>query len=152
MRDHEKNRTDPARHAEMLIVVSDSSERTILHEGKHYAPGGSSDTLVSSDPKLIAAFLKDQCLTMGFTVQFAINPETREVIKLLKQGKIAQRDVRELVEAGFTEWTFSWCWAPEHFRFPDGSIERVSGEIDLTPTKTLREAIRWGKATGRISR
>lgn len=162
MRDRAKNRTDPARHAEMLISVSveNPSEETLRkiaagriveHEGKHYAPGGASDSLVSTDPRVIAAFLQAQCLTMGFTTQFAINPRTREIVKLFKKGKVAQRDVRELARAGFSEWSFSWTWSPEYFRFPDGRIERVSGEIDLTPTKTLREAIRWGKAMGRIS-
>lgn len=147
MRRQAENRTDSSLHAEMLIQTTDGP---VEHDGKHFSPGGSGDSFVSSDPKEVAAFFKRQCLTGGFSVQYAVNRETREVVHILKKGKLAQRDVKPLIAEGFDEWTFSWCWAPDHFRFPDGEIVKVARKIDASPVATTREAYRWGKALGRI--
>ena len=140
------NRTDPSRNAEMLVATSDGP---IKFEDKSFSAGGSGDSFVSTDPAAVRDFLKGNCLTGGFSVQFAVNNATREVVELFKKGRVSMRDVKPLIAKGFDEWTFSWAWAPSFFRFSDGSIVAVSEKIDLSPRATTREAFRWRHALGR---
>jgi hypothetical protein len=131
----------------MLIQTSDGP---IRFAGKTFSPGKSSDSLISSDARDVRDFFAGNCLTGGFSLQFAINRESREVVELFKKGRIAQRDVKELIARGFTEWSFSWAWAPGHFLFPDGTIVTVAEKIDLSPKETTVDALRFGVALGTI--
>jgi len=114
-----------------------------------YRDGGNAkDTLVSSDPREIVKFFKGNCQTAGFTVQYAGNAETGEVVELFKKGRLAQKDVKPLIAEGFTVWTFSWCWAPDTFEWYGENRVTVSRKIDCSPKATTRTAMAYGRALG----
>lgn len=109
--------------------------------------GECQDELSSTDPREVVAFLKGNRTLMGFSTQYAINPETLEIVEVFKKGKLAQRDVKPLIEQGFSAWEFSWAWAPDTFRI-GGEIVKVSRTIDITPRKTTQAAAAFGRALG----
>ena len=94
----------------------------------------------SNDPKVVANFLKGNCLTAGFSIQFAVNPATRTIVEIIKNGKLVQRDLKPLIEAGFTVFMYSWAWAPKHFQFEDGQMVEVSKTVDLVK---LADVLPW---------
>jgi hypothetical protein len=152
-----ENKTDPAIHARMVTVKDDAPEDpaeafekygVYEKDGKWVSPLGCQNSLVSTDVKEIVSFFKEMCMTMGFFIGFAINPEKKEVAHIVRKGRLCQRDVKRLLSDGYSEWSYSWAWAPKTFKFPEGDIVTVSVEYDLSPAATTREAIRWGRAIG----
>lgn len=93
----------------------------------------------------VVAHCKRNSATMGFTVQFAVNPERGEVIEVIRKGKLVQRDVKALVEAGFSEWLYSWAFAGKTFRLPDGREVPITHKLDLIKTA---EVLPWARAFG----
>jgi hypothetical protein len=92
--------------------------------------------LVSTNAKEVVAFLKKSGLTGGFSVNFAVNPETREVVEVFKKGHPAQRDIKPLIEQGFTEFLFSWAFSGKTFEV-DGVEVLLSRTIDLVAQKDV---------------
>lgn len=88
------------------------------------------DFLSSSNPKEVADFFKKNCTTGGFTVQYARNPQTNEIMEIFKKGRLIQRDIKPVLAAGFTEFAFSWAWAPKFFEV-DGQKVQVTKKLDL---------------------
>jgi len=114
-----------------------------------YRDGGNArDTLFSMNAKDVVAHFKGNCLTGGFSVQYAGNPETGEVVELFRKGRICQRDVKGLIADGFKVWTYSWCWAPDTFEWADGRRVTVERKIDCSPKDTTRTAMAYGRALG----
>jgi hypothetical protein len=131
-----ENRTEDTerRIADSTIVVCDGEPDRGLMEC-----GGNS--LVSTDPKAIKEFAALDFATMGMRFMYAVNHETRQVVRLVKTGnKFAQRDVKPLIAKGFTEWSLPYM-APKHWRFTDGEIVKLSGEVDCSPVETTRKAL-----------
>lgn len=87
--------------------------------------------LDTQDPKAAVAFLKKAGLTVGCCVAFAANPETKEVVEVIKKGYFNQKDVKPLLAAGFTELMYSWAFAGKNFRFDSGETVKVSRTVDL---------------------
>jgi len=151
-------KTNDAIHARMLLSsrepapgdVEASFEKYGIFErdGRWWHPAKCQDSLSSVDHKEIVAFLRGMCLTMGMTVVYAINPETREVAHVWRKGRICGRDVKRLLALGYSEWSYSWAWGPDYFQFPDGEIVKLTDDIDLSPVETTLEALRWAPAMG----
>lgn len=100
-------------------------------------------SLTSRDPKEIVAFLAKDFSTAGMRFAYVVNHDTREVVEIVKTGnKFAQRDVKPLLAAGFTEFVTP-NMAPKNYRLPDGEIIQVSRSIDCSPSKTLRNAMSY---------
>jgi hypothetical protein len=106
--------------------------------------------LVSTDIRALVAHLGagKNCKTMGFSIQFAANHQTGEVIEIVKSGYLCQRDIRPLVEAGFTEWFYSWAFSGKEFVLPDGRQVALRGVVDLMKTA---DVIAWWRALGMAS-
>lgn len=103
------------------------------------------DSFRSSDPKAVVEFLRGNCLTMGQSLQYARNPDTDDIIEVVKTGRPVQRDIKPLLEHGYTEWLFSWAFASRLFRLEDGREVQVSRTLDLISTAS---ALEWGRAMG----
>lgn len=103
--------------------------------------------LTSADVRAVTAHLQRNGLTMGFSVQFAVHPGKGEVVEVMKKGKLVQRDVRPLVEAGFTEWLYSWAFSGKRFRLSDGREVGIARKLDLIKTVDL---LPWARAFGYI--
>lgn len=101
---------------------------------------GCQNSLVSRDPKEIAKFFQGNCKTAGFTTQFAIDQSTKRVANIFKKGKLCQKDIKPLLDQGYTEWSYSWAWSPKTFKLPTGEIISKTGYISLVPfSKEPRE-------------
>lgn len=101
-------------------------------------------TFISTSPKEVATFFKGNMATGGFTLNYAINPNTLSVVKIFKKGKIVQKDVKPLIEQGYDHWLYSWCFAGENFEI-GGKIVPLDKVIDLT---TLKDVAPWARAFG----
>ena len=121
---------------QMLILTSD---RGLVATRTH--------NLVSSDAKEICDFLKNSGLTAGFSIQYAVHRDGR-VVEVIKKGKLCQRDLKPLIEAGFGEWIFSWAFAGKKFRLDDGRVVERE-ELDLVKVK---DVLPWARAFGQVVR
>lgn len=100
--------------------------------------------LVSTDVAAIQAHAKKGGTTMGFSVTYAVNPTSKEVVKLMKHGDLCQRDIKPYAEQGFSEWHFSWAFSADTWEFEDGT--RVNARShDLIPRKAVAP---WARALG----
>ncbi len=90
----------------------------------------STKVLQSTDVKEVVAHAKKGGLTAGFAVLYAVHPENKQVLCVMKTGYFNQRDVRTLTEHGFSEFHFSWAWAGKTWRFSDGT-EVQARDVDL---------------------
>ena len=81
--------------------------------------------------------------TAGFSINYAVNPATLEVVEVFKSGKPCQRDVKPLIAAGFTVWAYSWAFAPKTL-WIDGQECPVQ-KLDLT---THNDIAPWARAFG----
>jgi len=148
-----EHRTDPSIHVTGMTTVNienrtEDTERRIadgtivvLGDGSHgLMECGGNSLSFSIDPKEIRDFAATDFATMGMRFMYAVNHETREVVRLAKTGnKFAQRDVKPLIAKGFTEWSLPYM-APKNWRFTDGEIVQISGDIDCSPVATTRKA------------
>lgn len=103
--------------------------------------------VVTDDVKVATKHLQKNGTTAGFTVQFAVNPTTGEVIEVFKAGKVCQRDVKPLIAAGFREFFYSWAFAGKTFRLDDGREVKLSRTLDLTKIKDI---LPWARAFGQV--
>jgi hypothetical protein len=101
--------------------------------------------LTSSDPAAVAAHMQRNSLTMGFSVQFAVNRSTGEVVQIIKKGKLCRRDVAPLIAQGFDEWLYSWAFSGKRFRLDDGREVKLARVIDLM---TRADVAPWARAMG----
>lgn len=99
--------------------------------------------LASSDPAEVVAFLKRAGTTGGFSITYAVNPTTGDVVEVFKRGKPVQRDVKPLIANGFTEWHFSWCWCCKEW-VVNGKPTTVR-VLDLTKWEDIAP---WARAFG----
>jgi hypothetical protein len=114
----------------MIIKVTNQQNEIVDKEVK-------TKVLTSTDIKEIVEFLRGNCTTAGFSVQYAVNPQTKKVIEIFKKGKPAQKDIKPLVEMGFVEFHYSWTWASKRFKIAD-SGEIVEAELlDLVKMKDV---------------
>lgn len=100
----------------------------------------------STDPAQIVAHARGQFRTMGFCFLYAVGGG--QVVSLMKRGHFAQRDVRPLIEAGFTEFFYSDAFACKVFMLPNGQIVELAREIDCSPSKTTAAAMAWRNVIG----
>lgn len=115
--------------AKMLIETRNDQDQVYLREQK-------TDALVSTDPKEIVRFLKGNTTTAGFSIQFAVNPTTKQVVEIFKKGKLIQRDVKPLIDAGFNEFHFSWAFAGKNWKLDDGTVVQAK-TLDLVKMKDV---------------
>jgi len=101
--------------------------------------------LESTNPKEIVAHVRKGGTTGGFSITFAVNPATKEVAEIIKKGHLTQKDVKPLIEAGFTEYLWSWAFSGKNFKMTDGTIAPITKKIDLI---TRKEVMRWAPAFG----
>lgn len=85
----------------------------------------------TDDAKIASAFLKQSSKTAGFSITYAINKETKTVVKIFKKGKPCARDLKPLINQGFRFWMYSWIWEGKKFEI-DGEIVTLSFVHDLT--------------------
>ena len=100
----------------------------------------------STDPAAIVAHARGQFRTMGFCFLYAVKGSS--VVALMKRGHFAQRDVRRLVDDGYTEFFYNLGFACSVFMLPSGEIVEVDGQIDCSPAKTTSAAVAMGRAMG----
>lgn len=84
---------------------------------------------VCSTAKEIVEHCKRNCCTFGFSVQYAVNPDTNQAIEVVKKGRLIQRDVKALIASGFTVWGYSWAFATKTIRFNNNIL--TAQTIDL---------------------
>jgi len=125
---------------ELLINVSANGE-TVLKPHELIA-------IESEDSKAIVAHLKLNSKMMGMTVQYAVNPKTGTAIQLLKAGKIAGREVKELLSAGYTVWGYSLCFASKKLRLQGKDLEFVATFNIEGKAKDNELVNRWINALG----
>lgn len=100
--------------------------------------------LESSDPKAVVEFLKKGGLTAGFSISFAVNKATGQVVRIMKGGHLCQRDIKPLLEKGFTEFLFSWAFSGKNFRLETGAVVQAK-TLDLVTREDLHP---WRSAFG----
>jgi hypothetical protein len=103
-------------------------------------------SITSSDAKAVVEFLKGSLVTMGFSLTYAIDPTTKRVLSIFKKGRPIQRDLKPMIEAGFTEFHYSWAFSGKVFRFEDGT-DVTAAQLDLT---TAKDILPWARAFGAI--
>lgn len=103
--------------------------------------------IVTDDVKVATKHLQGNCTTAGFTDQFAVNPTTGEVISIFKAGRVCQRDIKPLIEAGFREFFYSWAFSGKTFRLSDGREVKLSRTLDLTKVEDI---LPWARAFGQV--
>lgn len=97
--------------------------------------------LVSTDIHEIYAFLRKNCTTAGFSIQYGISSDGR-CYHIMKKGKPGKREIKRLVaEYGIKEWHYSWCWASDKWLVNGQVVEAI--EIDLSPVATTRTAVQY---------
>jgi hypothetical protein len=97
--------------------------------------------LESQDVNEVYEFLKKNCTTAGFSVQYGISTDDR-VIELFKKGKLGKRDIQKVIaEYGINEWHYSWCWSSKIWLVRDTKTTAV--QVDLSPVQTMKEALRY---------
>jgi len=105
------------------------------------------DYINSNDPVKVTEFLKKNCVTAGFSVQYAYNPETKHIIEIFKKGRVGSRVVKKLIEYGYTEYLYSWAFATKTFKLSDGTTVVIDKKnlLDLTTMEDIRP---WARAFG----
>jgi hypothetical protein len=92
---------------------------------------------ISTDPKEVVLHLKKGGLTLGYSCCFAVNHTTGQVVEMFKKGPIYQKDVKPLIEKGFTEWLFSYAFYCSIFELPSGrrvhSLKAQGGGVNPNP-------------------
>lgn len=103
------------------------------------------DVLQSQDVEEIYNFLRGNCTTLGFSVQYGISAGGVQVYEFFRKGKMGKRDIKMLIEKyNIAEWHFSWAWATVNWVVCG---ERMTAKhIDLNPIETLSDAIKWQAA------
>ena len=86
---------------------------------------------ICDTPKQAVEHCRHNHTTMGFTIQYALNPSTRQCVEIVKEGKLCQRDIKQLMADGFTVFAYSGCFAAKQFQF-DGHPCALVKTIDLT--------------------
>jgi len=104
---------------------------------------GCNENLISADPKAIAAFLKRNRTTGGFTIQYAFHRTKHVVVEIFKKGKVVQRDIAALIAEGFDEWQWNWAWAGESFQFADGTLVTKGKTREEKAQKAALTADTW---------
>lgn len=112
-----------------------NNEKLVRRDGKCFYQS-TCQTFESTDLKAIVAFLKGNCTTGGFSIQFAVRASDRTVVEVMKKGKLCQGDIKALVADGYTEWLFSWCWSPKHFMV-QGQVVPLTRVVDLVKTRDI---------------
>lgn len=102
----------------------------------------------STDAAAIVDFSKKQFRTMGFCWLYAVKGD--DVVSLMKRGHFAQRDVKGLIQEGFTEFFYSNSFTCKTYMLPSGKIVTLSRNVDCSPVKTLVAALRYGRAMGLV--
>lgn len=119
-------------------MLYDTSDKGLVPTRTH--------NLESVNPKEIVAHLRKGGTTAGFSISFAVNHATGEVIEVFKKGHVNQKDVKPLIEAGFSEWFFSWAFATKNFLLADGRQVKLGRKLDLVKTEDI---LVWAKAFGK---
>lgn len=124
----------------MVRTLSDGNGGILTKLGDTFA-------CISSDPAEVVAFLARGGTTGGFSISYAVNPATGEVVELFKKGKPVQRDVKPLLAAGYTEWHFDWAFAGKNWKVngADATSFRV---LDFTKWKDIAP---WARAFGYVA-
>jgi polyhydroxyalkanoate synthesis regulator phasin len=115
--------------ATMLIKVANQQNEIVDKEVK-------TKVLTSTNTKEVVEFLKSNCTTAGFSVQYAVNPQTKKAIEIFKKGKLTQKEVKPLIEEGFIEFHYSWAWASKRFKMESGEIVEAA-LLDLVKIKDV---------------
>lgn len=97
----------------------------------------------TTDLKAILRHLSRGGLVMGFSTGYAVNPTTKSVVRITRKGHLVQRDIRTLVEAGYTEWHYSWAFSSLKWRFGEEDVQ--ASDLDLIRTKDI---LPWARAFG----
>ena len=100
----------------------------------------------STNPAAIVEHARKQFSTMGFRWLYAVKGSS--VIALMKRGSFAQRDVKQLVADGYTEFFYNLSFACKTFMLPSGEIVELSQSVDCSPAKTTSAALSLGRAMG----
>jgi hypothetical protein len=99
-------------------------------------------TIEETDLRKLVAFLKGNATTAGMSIQFAYNPENNRAVEIVKQGRLCQRDIKALVEEGFTVWLYSWAWSPTWIEVDSRPVP-VEPPIEINPKALEESALRF---------
>lgn len=103
------------------------------------------DVLQSQDAEEVYNFLRGNCTTRGFSIQYGISRGGVQVYEFFRKGKMGKRDVKKLIEEyNIAEWHFSWAWASNNWRVC--GQEMTAKHIDMNPIESLGDAIKWQAA------
>jgi hypothetical protein len=97
--------------------------------------------IFSTEVKEVVSFIKKWgMLCHGFQIVYGVR--NGEVVELTKQGYMAQKDIRPLIEMGFTEFFMSNTFATKKFLLATGEIVSLGQSLEANPKKITATAIR----------
>lgn len=113
----------------MMITVRNAEDKIIQTEVK-------TQFIKSNNLKEVTDHLKGNSTTAGFTINYCVSPEKNLVVELFKKGRVCQKDLKELVELGFSEFHYSWAFASKNWKNDQGQTMEFK-TLDLTQMKDI---------------
>jgi hypothetical protein len=104
----------------------------------------------SSDYREIQKHLRENSTTMGFSIQYAYNPDTKHVVSIMVKGKMGLKLTKKFVELGYSEWFYSHSFSTKKFLLPSGEVVTLKPEDDLDLVSTT-DIMPWARAFGYVN-